>query len=104
LDKAGNSSSLVGEAGTVLGATTTTTTGAAGQTGTVRVLPKEAPQGEVLKESTEGATPTAAPQTAKEAVGQAVETIKTSKALTAIAIAAFVVGLLWYFLSRRRNG
>ena len=102
LDKAGNSSSLVGEAGTVLGAATATTPGATGQTGTVSVLPKEEPKGEVLKESTE-ATPTAAPQTAKEAVGQAVETIKTSKALSTIAIAAFIVGLFWYFLSRRRS-
>lgn len=105
LDKAGNSSSLVGDAGTVLGTTTVTTAASTGTgqgtEGTVRALPQEEAQGEVLQEATEA--PTETPQTLREAAGEAVDTIKASRTLTGIALAAFLIGLAWYFLSRRRS-
>ncbi|HJX59052.1 hypothetical protein A2V61_04220 [Candidatus Woesebacteria bacterium RBG_19FT_COMBO_47_8] len=99
LDKAGNSSSLIGDTQTttVLG---TTTTAAGGQTGTVRVLPKEETEGEVLPEATEA--PTKAPE-ASSAVTEAVGRISSSKTLTGLAIAAFILGLASYYILRSKN-
>ena len=104
LDKAGNSSSLVGDTTTttVLG-TSTTATGGQGGEGTVRVLPtEEEPEGEVLKESTEQA-PAEEAGPVKEAVDEAVTRISTNRTLTWAAIAAFALGLLSFFFFRRRN-
>ena len=105
LDKAGNSSSLVGDAQTttVLGTSTTTTTTSQGAAeGTVRVLPEEESEGQVLEESTEQ-TPSEEVGPVKAAVDEAVSRISTNRALTWVAIAAVVLGLLYYYFFRRRN-
>lgn len=105
LDKAGNSSSLVGDTTTttVLGTSTTATGGQGGTEGTVRVLPKEEqPEGQVLKESTEQ-VPAQEAGPVKAAVNEAVGKISSSRTLTWLAIAAFVLGILSWFFFRRRN-
>lgn len=104
LDKAGNSSDLVGDVQTttVLTTTTTTTSQGGGTGGTVQVLPEEEPEGEVLKESTEEA-PAEEVGPVKEAVDAAVERISTNRTLTRVAVAALVLGLLSYFIFRKRG-
>jgi hypothetical protein len=106
LDKAGNSSGLVGDAGTVISTTTVTTQGATGtgQGGesTVTSLPQEEAQGEVLQEATEVPVEEEAGPV-KAAVDEAVSRVKTSTVLAGTLIGAFVLGLIWYFASRRRQ-
>ena len=102
LDKAGNSSSLVGDVQITTVFTTTTTTTASQGTGGVQVLPEEEPQGEVLEESTEQ-TPSEEVGPVKAAIDEVVGRISTNRTLTWVAIGAFVLGLLYYFFFRRRN-
>lgn len=96
LDKAGNSSSLVGDAGiTVLG-TSTQATVAPETSPSVINLPDEKVQGEVLPESTEVPEEVVEEQGAVEKV---LELAKNKTKLTVLIIAG--IGLLGYLLYRR---
>jgi len=97
LDKAGNSSGLVGDSQTttVLG----TTAPSAGQAGQVQVLPKEkAVGGEVLPQSSTGEAEKAG---TAEGLGEAGS--KVGKVLTGAAILAVLAGGIWYFVSKRKR-
>jgi len=96
LDKAGNSSGLVGDSQTtfVLG----TTAPSAGQAGQVQVLPKEkAVGGEVLPQSTQEAEK----EGTVEDFGETGS--KVGKVLTGAAILAVLAGGIWYFVSKRKR-
>jgi hypothetical protein len=98
LDRAGNSSSLVGDAGTTVLGTSTQTTTAPGTSSTVVNLPKET-QGEVLPESTEALNKEAVTQESKGAVGKVVEFAKNRTKLTVLILAG--LGLAGYLLYRK---
>lgn len=104
LDKAGNSSGLVGDTYTVQGeAVVTTVTPTQGAEGRVTALPKE--EGQVLGEE-EGeltATPIPTPSNIQEAVTEAVSRFKNSKLLIGIGVLAFIVGLIWYWASSKKR-
>jgi len=95
LDKAGNSSSLVGDAGTVAGVSTTATTSPSGK---VQVLPGEEEQaGEVLPAETEAPQVTAQPS---QGVVQGVaQFAKNRTKLTVLILAG--LGLVGYLLYRK---
>lgn len=101
VDFAGNSSSLVGDRGTVAGtSTTSTTTPTSGKTGTkVVTLPKESPQGEVLSEEAKGAAQ-------ESGVAQTVNGLTQNKTILALAILLpilLVAGILVYLLVLRKR-
>ena len=102
LDKAGNSSSLIGDSQTTYQQVAPSTAPSVAGTSVVQV-PGE-PAGEVLKDSTEQAVaPAQEAGPVKAAVDAAVSKIKSNKTLGMLAIGAFGLGLISYFLFRRRR-
>ena len=102
LDKAGNSSSLVGDSQTTYQQVAPSTAPSVAGTSVVQV-PGE-PAGEVLKDSTEQAVaPAQEAGPVKAAVDAAVGKIKSNRTLGMLAIGAFGLGLISYFLFRRRR-
>lgn len=101
VDFAGNSSALVGDRGTVAGASTTSTVApTSGKTGTkIVTLPKESPKGEVLSGKTQG-------QVQENGVAQTVNSLTQNKMILALAIflpILLVAGLAVYFLVLRKR-
>jgi hypothetical protein len=96
LDRAGNSSSLVGDAGTTVLGTSTQATTKPGSTAKVVTLPKEETVGEVLPQSTEEPIATQAP---KNAVEKVAEFAKNRTKLTVLILAA--IGFAGYLLYRK---
>lgn len=97
LDKAGNSSSLVGDAGTTVLGTSTQATAVPGTSSKVVSLPKEETQGEVLPEST--VAPEEVSEEPKGVIGEVVQFAKNRTKLTVLIIAA--IGLAGYLLYRK---
>lgn len=93
IDKAGNSSSLVGDGGGTVTVTTTPKPGTAGEK--VTVLPAEG-QGEVLPAGTQAPQPTTAPQ---GVVQKAAQFAKNRTKLTVLILAG--IGLVGYLLYRK---
>lgn len=110
VDKAGNTSGLVGdsELAAVLGISTTTVSATSTPTtgsSAVVAVPKDEPQGEVLEESTEIPTEQVVNMDKELENGIAktvVKRISQSWILTAAIIVAFIAGFTSYFISRRK--
>jgi hypothetical protein len=101
LDKAGNTSGLIGDSQVSYQQVSPTSVPGLAGTSVVQV-PSGEPTGEVLKSATEEVTPAEAGPV-KAAVDEAVAKIKTNRTLTTLAIAAFGLGLISYFIFRRRG-
>lgn len=97
LDKAGNSSSLVGDAGTTVLGTSTQATVAPGTSSKVVSLPREEVQGQVLPEST--IAPEEVSEGSKGVIGEVVQFAKDRTKLTVLILAG--LGLAGYLLYRK---
>lgn len=110
VDKAGNTSSLIGDAelAAVLGISTTGTISQSSGSvpeGSVVTLPKEEPEGQVLEESTEVVEEEIINMDKELENGIAktvVKRITSSWILTAAIVIAFVAGFTSYFISKRK--